>query len=89
MGAVSVQPRPLPSLATEHGRQRPGWLVRPLAFGLLAAVGLLSFYLGLLSLAQGWAHALQQLAEDRWFVSVIAIGFGKSAVDGDGFATAF
>lgn len=48
----------------------------PLVFGLLAAFGLLAFYLGVITLAQDWSHALQQLAEDRWFVGAIAGGFG-------------
>lgn len=51
-------------------------LRRPAVFGLLATLGLLAFYLGVISLAQGWAHALQQLADDRWFVGTIATGFG-------------
>ncbi len=49
---------------------------RPLIFGLLAALGLLVFYLGIITLAQGWGHAIQQLADDRWFVSAIMAGFG-------------
>lgn len=55
---------------------RPQLPMRPLAAGLLAALGLLAFYLGVITLAQGWPHALQQLAEDRWFVGAIAVGFG-------------
>jgi hypothetical protein len=47
-----------------------------MAFGLLAALGLLVFYLGVIILAQDWAHAIQQLAEDRWYVAAIASGFG-------------
>ncbi|HLC29159.1 MAG TPA: hypothetical protein VJM51_00065, partial [Dehalococcoidia bacterium] len=50
--------------------------VRPLVFGLLATLALVAFYLGVITLAQGWTHALQQLAEDRWFVGAIASGFG-------------
>ncbi len=50
--------------------------VRPIVFGLLAAGGLLAFYLGLITLAQGWGHAVEQLIEDRWFVGAIAAGFG-------------
>ena len=46
-------------------------LARPLAFGLLAAAALLGLYLGLITLAQGWSHALVQLAEDRFFVGAI------------------
>lgn len=49
---------------------------RPIALGLLAALGLLGFYLGVITLAQGWGHAVQQLAEDRWFVGAIMAGFG-------------
>ncbi|HET9224725.1 MAG TPA: hypothetical protein VFO07_19590 [Roseiflexaceae bacterium] len=52
------------------------WLLRPLAFGLLAVLGLLAFYLGIITLAQGWGHALGQLADDRWFIGAIALGFG-------------
>jgi YHS domain-containing protein len=51
-------------------------LLRPLVFGLLAILGLLAFYLGIITLAQGWAHATQQLADDRNFIGAIALGFG-------------
>jgi hypothetical protein len=51
-------------------------LLRPLIFGGLAALGLLAFYLGIITLAQGWGHATRQLADDRWFVSAIIAGFG-------------
>ena len=44
--------------------------------GLLAALGLLVFYLGVITLAQDWGHAIQQLAADRWFVAAIITGFG-------------
>ena len=49
---------------------------RPILLGLIAAAGLLAFYLGIITLAQGWAHALQQLAGDRWFIAAITVGFG-------------
>ena len=51
-------------------------VLRPLLFGGLAAIGLLALYLGIITLAQGWEHATQQLADDRWFVSAIIAGFG-------------
>lgn len=51
-------------------------LLRPLVFGLLAVLGLLAFYLGIITLAQGWEHATQQLADDRFFIGVIALGLG-------------
>jgi cation transport ATPase len=50
--------------------------LRSIAFGTLAAGAVLSFYLGLITIAQGWTHAVQQLAADRWFVGAIAAGFG-------------
>jgi len=51
-------------------------LVRPIIFGLLAALGLLAFYLGTITLAQGWGHAIEQLSIDDWFVGAIVVGFG-------------
>jgi hypothetical protein len=39
--------------------------------GLLAALSLLAFYLGVITLAQDWGHAIQQLAADGWFVAAI------------------
>jgi len=53
--------------------------LRPLAVGLSASVGLLALYLGIITIAQDWAHAVQQLAEDRWFVAAILAGFGTQA----------
>ncbi len=51
-------------------------LLKAALFGALAAIGLVTFYLGTITLAQSWGHALQQLAEDVWFVGAIALGFG-------------
>lgn len=56
------------------GRRDRPW-VRPLAFGLLAGAGLLGFYLGIITVAQGWGHAVDQMIDDRWFVGAIAAGF--------------
>jgi copper chaperone CopZ len=49
---------------------------RPVFFGLLGTAGLLILYLGLVSLAQGWTHAVELLAEDAWIVGPILVGFG-------------
>ena len=62
------------ALVTPGQRERPS--ARPLVFGVVASVALISFYLGVITLAQDWAHAVQQLGEDRWFVAAIALGFG-------------
>ena len=51
-------------------------LRRPLIFGFLAALGLLIFYLGIITPAQGWEHAIEQLVADGWFVGAIIGGFG-------------
>lgn len=36
----------------------------------------MAFYLGVISLAQDPAHALDQLSQDLWFVGAIVMGFG-------------
>ena len=57
---------------------RPPSLIEPrsIAAGLLAAAALLGVYLGIISLAQGVDHALEQLGTDAVFVGLIAAGFG-------------
>ncbi|MBI3971778.1 MAG: hypothetical protein HY332_10865 [Chloroflexi bacterium] len=70
MDAVSSRPHAPAMLPALH----PQW--RPLAAAILAAAGLLVFYLGMITLAQGSRHAWEQLAEDRWFVGAIMAGFG-------------
>jgi hypothetical protein len=72
MTQSSIEAPPAPAGAAQS--RLP--LGKPIAFGLLGALGLLAFYLGLITLAQGWTHALDQLAEDRWFVGAIVVGFG-------------
>lgn len=57
-------------------RQRFQPALKPLLGGLGAVLGLLTIYLGIITLAQGWGHALQQLSEDRWFIGAISAGFG-------------
>ena len=49
---------------------------RSIAIGLVGAGALLGLYLGIISLAQGVEHALEQFATDAVFVSLIAAGFG-------------
>lgn len=51
-------------------------LLRPVVFGALAALALVVFYLGIITLAQGWGHATEQLIEDLPFVGAIVAGFG-------------
>jgi hypothetical protein len=49
---------------------------RPVAIGILAALGLLAFYVGTITLAQSWEHALQQFSDDRWYIVTLVTGFG-------------
>ena len=63
------------SLAGAFARPRPV-AVRSVAIGILAGAALLGVYLGIISLAQGPGHALEQLASDAPFVGLIAAGFG-------------
>lgn len=50
--------------------------IMPVLGGLGAVLGLLTVYLGIITLAQGWGHAIQQLGDDRWFIGAISAGFG-------------
>ena len=64
----SASPKPL--------RFSPGARVAPVLAGVASGGALLVFYLGLITLAQGWGHAVEQLTADRWFVGAIMVGFG-------------
>ena len=57
---------------------RPSLSIAPrsIAIGLVGAGALLGLYLGIISLAQGVEHALEQFTTDAVFVSLIAAGFG-------------
>ena len=49
---------------------------RSMASGVMAAAALLLVYLGIITVAQGAGHALEQMASDAIFVGLIALGFG-------------
>lgn len=53
--------------------------VLPILIGLLGAGFLVLLYLGIVTWAQGWAHAVELLSQDRAFVGAIAAGFGLQA----------
>ncbi len=76
--AVPVPRHCFARLRLERSRFRAGTapLLRPLAAGAVAVLGLLVFYLGIITLAQGWAHASAQLVDDRPFIAAIVVGFG-------------
>ena len=51
----------------------------PVAVGVAGGLLLVGLYLGLVSWAQGLAHARELLWNDRYFVAAIASGFGLQA----------
>ena len=51
----------------------------PLTAFLLGATFIASFYLGILTWAQGWVYASSQFIRDRWYVIPIVLGFGIQA----------
>ncbi len=67
-------PHPLQLPSTPHEVSYP-WQ-RPGLFGLLGMAGLMMLYLVLVSLAEGWSHAVELLLEDAWLIGPIMIGFG-------------
>ena len=54
-------------------------LLIPLAAFLLGSVFIASFYIGILTWAQGWDYASSQFVRDRWYVVPIIVGFGVQA----------
>lgn len=51
----------------------------PLGAFLLGSAFIAAFYVGVLTLAQGWDYAAGQMSRDRWYVFPILIGFGVQA----------
>lgn len=51
----------------------------PITAFVLGAMLIASFYLGILTGAQGWSYASSQLVRDRWYVIPIILGFGIQA----------
>ena len=52
---------------------------RHILIGIAASLSLIGIYLGLISLAQDWEHALEQTAELWYWVLALTIGFGIQA----------
>lgn len=51
----------------------------PLAAFLLGSAFIASFYIGILTWAQGWDYASSQFMRDRWYIIPILFGFGMQA----------
>ena len=54
------------------------YLIPPTTF-LLGSTLIASFYMGILTWAQGWEYASSQFMRDRWYVLPIIVGFGIQA----------
>ena len=54
-------------------------LLIPLAAFLIGSTFIASFYIGILTWAQGWEYASSQFVRDRWYVIPIILGFGVQA----------
>ncbi len=66
-----------PATARQEVASRNALMVAaPPAAGIIGALALLALYVGLVSWAQGWAHARELLWTDRYFAGAIALGFG-------------
>lgn len=51
----------------------------PLTALVLGSAFIASFYMGILTWAQGWDYASSQFVRDRWYVIPIVVGFGIQA----------
>ena len=59
-------------------RNKKRWLI-PMGAGLLGGSGLTGLYVGIVSLAESPAHALELFREDWWIVVPIILGFSVQA----------
>lgn len=48
----------------------------PILIGILGALALFALYLTIVTLAQGWEHAIELFRQDAWLVVPIMTGFG-------------
>ena len=53
---------------------------RPYLVGLAAALGVVGFYLGLITLTADWYFARSQFSEYRWWILALAAGLGVQAI---------
>ena len=51
----------------------------PITALLLGSACIASFYIGILTWAQGWEYASSQFVRDRWYAIPIIVGFGVQA----------
>ncbi len=50
--------------------------IKAIKWGIGATAMLLSFYFGIISLISGWGFAFSQFREFRYYIVILAVGFG-------------
>ena len=55
---------------------KPAFRLHPYLIGATAAIGVIGFYLGLLTVTSDWNNAGAQFAEYRWWIIALALGLG-------------
>ncbi len=55
-------------------------ILAPYLIGLAAALGVIGFYLGLLTLTSNWYFAKVQFSDYRWWIIALAFGLGIQGV---------
>jgi len=71
--AAAAKARLFEQIAREARWYRYG---RPILTGLIGALALFALYLTIVTLAQGWEHAIELFGQDAWLVIPIMTGFG-------------
>ena len=66
-----------PAITDSFILQRIG--VFPILIGVIAALAVVGFYLGLLTLNSDWFYARMQFAEFRWWIIALSVGLGIQA----------
>lgn len=51
-----------------------------LFIGMVAALGLMAFYLGIMTLTADWYYAKIKFKEDQWWIIALSIGLGIQAI---------
>jgi hypothetical protein len=50
--------------------------IGPAGLGLLVSLGMIAFYLGIMTLTSDWFYATVQFEEYRWWIMALALGLG-------------
>jgi hypothetical protein len=59
--------------------RRYGYKIYPFLIGAGAAVGLIAFYLGIMTLTADWYYAVIQFEEYQWWIISLSLGLGAQS----------